>query len=135
MILNEVDISKIKNSLKKASINIKGSLLTLLFARTALELETIQRAITIIRTVAESKGNKMKTYKELTAELTEGTDLESYKSTYKKEKNRNILLTEFSGGEEDGRMLQLNVGMKNVQLTKADAAKVSKSLAKWAKGK
>ena len=53
--LTEIDLTNIKNALKKSGINLKGSLLTLLLGRTATELETIQRSITILKAFVESK--------------------------------------------------------------------------------
>lgn len=66
--------------------------------------------------------------------LNESTDLESFKSSAKSNKNSNVLVTQY-GSKDDGLMVQVGVGMKYIQLSKADAAKVGKALINWSKEK
>ena len=62
-------------------------------------------------------------------QITESTDLADIKGKHGKA----LTFTQYSGGKDAGRMLQLTQGMKYVQIDQEQAKKLAKELTKWLK--
>jgi hypothetical protein len=131
-------MSAIKQAIKKAGIGINSALLTMLVALSPKELAAITKVISVINTF-ESKESTMKTYKDIvegtdpTEAISEATDIAAFDSDG--DDRLEVLITQFSGGKERGKMLQIGDGRmgKFIQLNPVDAMKAGAEMVKWGK--